>query len=83
MLNFNTVFGRTFAISIYYTLGSGFGSGTETLMALVPLRQKITIPKVLVPQHWTKIEFNEFNYSNVIVEKIFLNLLYINLLNIL
>jgi hypothetical protein len=47
-------------ITFYYT--SGYG--TETVMGPIPLRQKVTVPKVPVSQHWTKLEFND---SNVIV----------------
>ncbi len=53
-------------IIVYYTSSSGWGSDTETVMGQVPLRQKVTVPKVPVSQHWTKLEFND---SNLIVIK--------------
>ncbi len=66
MLKFYTVFVRTFVITFYYTSGSRWGYGTETVMGPVPLRQKVTVPKVRVSQHWTKLDFND---SNLIVIK--------------
>ncbi len=66
MLKFYTVFVRTSVITFYYTSSFPWGSGTETVMGQVPLRQKVTVPKVPVSQHWTKLEFND---SNLIVIK--------------
>ncbi len=47
------MFVRTFVTPIYYGSGTGSGSDFFTSYGSGSTRQKVTVPTVTVPQHWS------------------------------